>query len=250
MGYRNALATVLTLITGLFISASPSAASGCPADESSPCIALVLGGGGARGGAHVGVLKALEEHQVPIHIITGTSIGSFIGGLYASGRSIDEIETILESSNWASGLGDQVSREDATLRRKQQEDAFPIQLGLGFDGSEFKFSQGVAQGQRMGELIQASVGLLPNFDSFDELPIQYRAIAADLETGEEVVLSSGSLISAMQASIPLVSNSLCSFGSRTTNASWFSLRVPAEDTPPYDVVSVCGWLSGNPIIIP
>ena len=131
------------------LSPSLSQAGGCPEDPDEPCIALVLGGGGARGGAHVGVLRALEESRVPVHIITGTSIGSFIGGLYASGKSPDEIEAILANNNWARGLGDQVSREDAPLRRKQQEDNFPIQLGLGFDGSEFKFSQGVSQGQRM-----------------------------------------------------------------------------------------------------
>lgn len=200
---------VITTVTKPFvicialISPSLSQAGGCPQDPNEPCIALVLGGGGARGGAHVGVLRALEESRVPVHIITGTSIGSFIGGLYASGKSPDEIEAILANNNWARGLGDQVSREDAPLRRKQQADNFPIQLGLGFDGSEFKFSQGVSQGQRMGELIQRSVGMLPNFRSFDDLPIQYRAIAADLETGEEVVLESGSLVSAMQASMSI-----------------------------------------------
>jgi NTE family protein len=151
----------------------------------------------------VGVLKVLEEEGIPVDIIAGTSIGSFIGGLYAMGKTPEEIEEILRSTSWEEGLNDSVEREDMPFRRKRQSDAFPINPEVGFNGTEFKFPKGVAQGQRMGELIQRSVGSLPDLESFDDLLITYRAVAADIETGEAVVIDNGALFSAMQASMSI-----------------------------------------------
>ncbi|RMA77622.1 patatin-like phospholipase family protein [Umboniibacter marinipuniceus] len=187
----------------LILLVPPKALADCPPAEERLCIGVVLGGGGARGGAHVGVLKVLEEEGIPVDVIAGTSVGSFIGGLYAMGKTPDEIEEILRSTAWEEGLNDSVEREDMPFRRKRQSDAFPINPELGFDGTEFKFPKGVAQGQRMGELIQRSVGSLPDLESFDDLLITYRAVAADIETGEAVVIDNGALFSAMQASMSI-----------------------------------------------
>ncbi|WP_298636882.1 patatin-like phospholipase family protein [uncultured Umboniibacter sp.] len=198
---NTSLPSLLLLVVALV--ASTQATADCPPAEERPCIGLVLGGGGARGGAHVGVLKVLEEEGIPIDIITGTSIGSFIGGLYAMGKTPEEIEEILNSTAWEEGLNDSVKREDMPFRRKRQTDEFPINPEIGFDGAEIKFPKGVAQGQRMGELIQRSVGSLPDLKSFDDLLITYRAVAADIETGEAVIIDSGALFSAMQASMSI-----------------------------------------------
>ncbi len=168
-----------------------------------PCVGLVLGGGGARGGAHIGVLKALQEQQVPVDIVVGTSIGSFVGAMYASGKSADEIQLIFSHANWDSGYKDGRSRSQIPNRRKRQLDDFPIHLDLGFDGHSVRLPQGVLQGQGMKDLIDQLVGTHTTYESFDDLPIPFRAVAADITTGEQVILSSGDLSTALQASMSI-----------------------------------------------
>lgn len=168
-----------------------------------PCIALVLAGGGARGSSHVGVLQALEEHQVPIDLVVGTSMGSFVGGLYASGKSAAEIEQLFIRADWNSGYLDDLPRSLIPNRRKRHNDDYPIQVGIGFDRSGFKLPKGVFQGQGMRRLIDSMLGSYPIQDSFDDLPISYRAVASDLSDGSQVVLAKGDLATAMQASMSL-----------------------------------------------
>lgn len=175
----------------------------CPPALKRKCVALVLGGGGARGGAHIGVLKAIEELQIPVDMVVGTSIGSFVGGLYASGKSSGEISELFANADWNAGYRDSLSRSEIPVRRKRQQDAFPIHLDIGFDGKEFKVPKGFIQGQSMKVLIDSMLGHYPIFRSFDDLPIPYRAVAADAETGEEVVLDRGDLATAMQISMSL-----------------------------------------------
>lgn len=114
-----------------------------------PCVALVLGGGGARGGAHIGVIRALEERQIPVDVVVGTSIGSFVGALYASGKSAADIEQLFAEADWDIGYQDDLPRSQTPNRRKRQMDDFPIQLNLGFDGTSVKLPQGFLQGQGM-----------------------------------------------------------------------------------------------------
>ena len=175
----------------------------CPETLKRPCVGLVLGGGGARGTAHIGVIRALEQQGMPVDVVVGTSIGSFVGALYASGRTADEIETLFLQTDWNAGYIDNVSRGDAPNRRKRQMDAFPIQLGLGFDGHSVKLPQGFLQGQGMKSLIDTLLGSHVVFESFDDLPIPFRAVAANIETGEEVVLADGDLNTALQISMSL-----------------------------------------------
>ena len=108
----------------LLFSAEPVATEQkpCARVKGRPCIALVLGGGGARGGAHLGVIRQLEQQGIPIDLIVGTSIGAFIGGLYATGHSPDEIQSILEHLEWGTGFRDKVHRDEMPVRRKQQQD--------------------------------------------------------------------------------------------------------------------------------
>ncbi|NPA59593.1 MAG: hypothetical protein GXO30_03890, partial [Epsilonproteobacteria bacterium] len=96
-----------------------------------PKIALVLSGGGARGGAHVGVLKVLEEKKIPIDMIVGTSMGSFVGGLYASGKTPQEIEKLLVTTDWKKHIRADFNRADTPMRKKEIEYTYQGKLGVG-----------------------------------------------------------------------------------------------------------------------
>lgn len=168
-----------------------------------PCIALVLGGGGARGGAHVAVLRQLEAQQVPVDLIVGTSIGAFVGGLYASGKSPDEIARLLNQLPWGEGFRDRVARDEVPFRRKQQRDQFPLNPDLGIGVAGIKMPRGVLHGQAMAALIQQAYGLQAELASFDQLAVPFRAVATDLTNRAEVVLSRGNLLQAVQASMSI-----------------------------------------------
>ena len=99
-----------------------------------PRIGLVLGGGGARGAAHIGVLRELERHRVPIDAIAGTSMGAIVGGLYASGMTTDELEDVVATLDWADALSDKAPRKDLSFRRKQDDAHYPINFELGVRG--------------------------------------------------------------------------------------------------------------------
>jgi NTE family protein len=177
--------------------------SPCSMVKGRPCTALVLGGGGARGGAHLGVIRQLEQQGIPVDLIVGTSIGAFIGGLYATGHSPDEIQQIIDKLEWSTGFRDKVHRDEMPVRRKQQQDDYPIRLGLGLGSSGIKIPKGVLLGQAMAELILESYGPVLNHNHFDQLPIPFRAVAADLTNRETVVMSQGSLLQAVQASMSI-----------------------------------------------
>ncbi|MGF1713649.1 patatin-like phospholipase family protein [Photobacterium chitinilyticum] len=168
-----------------------------------PKIGVVLGGGGAKGAAHIGVLKALEEMQIPVDYIVGTSMGAYVGGLYATGMSADDIEALLTTVDWEKGYEDRVQRSDRRVREKQQEDRFQINSEIGFDFWELKVPRGFVQGQSMGEILRSSSGNLPTMKSFDQLAIPYRAVATDIEKLEPVVIDYGDLSEAMQASMSI-----------------------------------------------
>ncbi|WP_297442258.1 patatin-like phospholipase family protein [Sulfurimonas sp.] len=109
-----------------------------------PKIALVLSGGGARGGAHVGILKVLEENNIPIDMIVGTSMGSFVGGLYAAGESPQEIENILIQSEWEEYINTDFNRQNIPMRRKYLDYTYPGRLGVGINAAnQLVFPTGV-----------------------------------------------------------------------------------------------------------
>jgi NTE family protein len=164
-------------------------------------IGLVLSGGGARGIAHVGVLRVLEQLHVPIDAIAGTSMGAVVGGLYASGLSPDQIEATLRSMNWQEAFRDRPPREDLTLRRKQEDENFLVKFPIGIKGGRPVLPTGLIQGQSLTEMLRRLTLPVANIPSFDDLPTRFRAVATDLENGEEVVMGSGDLTSAMRASL-------------------------------------------------
>ena len=167
-----------------------------------PAIGLVLSGGGARGAAHVGVIRVLEELNIPIDCITGTSMGSIIGGLYASGMTSDELEQTLLTLDWDDALQDNPPREDRPFRRKLEDEDFLVKAAPGIsDKGELKLPSGLLQGQRLGLVIKQLTLPVAEINDFDQLSIPYRAVATDIVTGHEVVLGSGDLATAMRASM-------------------------------------------------
>jgi len=166
-----------------------------------PKIGLALSGGGARGAAHVGVLRVLEQMRIPVDYIAGTSMGSIIAGLYASGLTPDEIENALETMDWDHIFDDRPPREDRSFRRKRDDDLYLIKAKPGYSDGELKLPSGLVQGQKfdlaLSELTQRSALI----SDFDKLPIPFRAVATDIGTGKSVVLSHGDLAIAMRASM-------------------------------------------------
>jgi NTE family protein len=176
----------------------------CPAVAAAerPKICLVLSGGGARGAAHVGVLKQLEEWRIPIDCIAGTSMGSIVGGLYASGKSAYEIEQDLGSMDWEYIFNDDPPRKDLPFRRKQDEQRYLIDAKPGVtDQGKLKFPTGAIQGQKFDLVLRRLTLPVSTITDFDRLPIPFRAVATDIGNGSEVVLARGDLATAMRASM-------------------------------------------------
>jgi NTE family protein len=183
-------------------AASPDSAADPPAQGSlRPRICLVLSGGGARGIAHVGVLKVLEELKVPIDCIAGTSMGAVVGGLYASGLTADEIEKIVRSLDWAEAFRDAPPRRDLAFRRKQDDRNFLVRLPLGLKHGEILLPKGLIQGQKLEETLRQLTLPIANPTDFDRLPTPFRAVATDLVNGNAVLLDTGDIAVAMRASI-------------------------------------------------
>lgn len=167
-----------------------------------PKIGIVLSGGGARGFAQIGVLKALEEANIPIDFIAGTSIGSIIGGLYATGYSVDELRRTINEIDWRSLLSfTENENRDALLIDKKPLTDRSI-LSIRFDGLRPVLPIAVSNGQKLTNLLNLLL-LKSRFrpkNSFDELPIQFRCVTTDLLSGKRIVLSDGNLVEAMRAS--------------------------------------------------
>ncbi|EOK5935092.1 patatin-like phospholipase family protein [Vibrio parahaemolyticus] len=190
------------LWVSLFLIATPSVAQVKNEDTPTrPKVAVVLAGGGAKGAAHIGVLKALEEMHIPVDIITGTSMGAYVGGLYATGMSADEIDSFIYSVDWNSGYRDRVDRSQRRVRDKEYEDRYQITTDLGLRFGEVRAPTGVVQGQNMLRVLRETTGNLGRFESFDELAIPYRSVATDILELDEVVIGNGYLVDAMMASM-------------------------------------------------
>ena len=171
------------------------------AEPARPKIGLVLAGGGAKGAAHVGVLKVLEEMRIPIDVVVGTSMGSIVGGLYASGMRPDDIERAIREIDWVDVFEDAPDRADRSFRRKADDALYVFKAKPGFSDGKIKVPLAVVQGQKFDLQLNRLTQGVSAVGDFDRLPIPFRAVAADLETGEQVVLKSGSLPRALRASM-------------------------------------------------
>lgn len=198
------LVSFLFVISALCFATPIIAAQGqCIKTEVSnrPKIGLVLGGGGARGFAHIGVLKKLEEMRIPYDYITGTSMGSIVGGFLATGMESDELGQVVREADWDDLFKDKTSREDIPFRRKADDNLglFGPKLGIGKDSS--LLPKGVVSGQKVIFMFESVTSQRVNTSDFDQLPIPFRAIASDIVSGEMVVIADGELSMAMRASM-------------------------------------------------
>ena len=163
-----------------------------------PKVALVLAGGGARGFAHIPVLELLEEEGIPVDMVIGTSAGSLIGGYYCAGYTPEQIRTLLTDLDWEKVFTDNpVSPFEKYLNNNSKQAAI-LSINLTKDGAK-----GLITGQYVYNLFRSTLGKIPSFVNFDNLHIPFRAVAADLLTGETVVLSQGDLAESMRASMSL-----------------------------------------------
>ncbi len=202
------LAAFVSGLCGLL--ALPPGAAAVPVDPGAgdvptrrPRIGLVLAGGGAKGGAHVGVLKVLEEQRVPIDCIAGTSMGALVGAGYASGLPVAELEEFVTGIDWQSVVGGVGRRSLQPIEQKRLETAAGASGELGFKKGQIVTPGGLTNTSAIDDVLRSYVARARMEPDFDQLPIPYRAIATDMVTGEMVVLKSGDLATAMRASMAI-----------------------------------------------
>jgi NTE family protein len=234
MSYRHVKASLshpLLVLPLLAILGLPGVATLAAAAPEQPRVGLVLGGGGARGMAHVGVLRLLEELRVPVTCIAGTSMGSIVGGLYAAGMTAEDMEQTLRQINWPDVFRDGPPRAERPIRFKQEQRILqsatgeiglrrgqaiiqPKELELPQDPTstapvprraQVILPKGLLQGQNLSLLLEELALPAAGVSDFDQLTVPYRAVATDLETGRAVVLGSGNLAQAMRASMSIPS---------------------------------------------
>jgi NTE family protein len=188
-----------SLCAGLLLAAATTTLAQAPAAP--PRVGLVLGGGGARGGAHLGVLEVLEEMRIPVACIAATSMGALVGGAYASGVSLKEIGERVRETDWNSMFDDFAGREQVNIRRKELDDRFYSALEFGVSREGLKFREGALAGEKLklffNRLVRADLGERP----IEELRMPLAIMATDIGNGERVAIRSGDLTSAMRASM-------------------------------------------------
>ena len=167
-----------------------------------PRLGLALGGGAARGIAHIGIFEWLEEHRIPVDIIAGTSAGGLVGGAYAAGMTPAEMRELMRSTDWDLVFLSDSPFKYKTFRRKEDARAFPGQIDFGLKGG-FKFPSGLNAGQQVELLFDRIAGPYYDLRSFDDLPTPYRAVATDLRKAERVVFDRGELSQAMRATMAI-----------------------------------------------
>lgn len=168
-----------------------------------PRIGLVLSGGGARGAAHIGVLEVLEELRVPVDVVAGTSMGSVVGGLYAAGLSPAELREVIQSVDWVRVFDDKPDRQSLSYRRKQDDRTFLTNLRLAFKNGSFYVPPGMVEGQKLEFLLRTLTLGDDGVARIETLRLPFSAVATDIDTGEAVVLSQGTLATAQRASMAI-----------------------------------------------
>ena len=201
--YPRAL-VALALTSAFLVAAPPSRADQAAPVQSTqaqstqaqshrPRIGLVLAGGGAKGGAHVGVLKVLEEMHVPIDCIAGTSMGALVGGGYASGIPAHELETFVTTIDWKKVVGSQGRRDLEPIEQKRAGATYSNDFELGITPDGVTLPGGLVNTSNIEDLLRTYVANARSTSQFDKLPIPYRAVATDMVTGKMVVLDKGEL---------------------------------------------------------
>ena len=168
-----------------------------------PRIGLVLSGGGAKGFAHIGVIEELERLHIPIDVISGTSMGAVVGSMYAIGNDAEQIKAIAGGIDWVTVFNDRHDRSDLSFRRKREARDVLLDARLGIVNGKPTLPKGVLGGQRLFATVQEILAPWRATEDFDRLPIPFRAVAANIVTGEAVVMGSGNLSTAVFASMSI-----------------------------------------------
>lgn len=161
-------------------------------------VGLVLSGGGAKGLAHIGALKVLEDAGIRVDYIGGTSMGAIIGGLYATGYKAQQLDSIFEQLDFDRLIQDEIPRRAMTFYEKNESDTYAVTLP--FDGFKLDFPSGLSKGQNVYNLFSRLTAHVNDIDHFENLPIPFFCVATNIETGEEVLLDRGYLPQALAAS--------------------------------------------------
>lgn len=197
--------TLLLSALGLALAVSGTQATAqattAQAPEARPKTCLVLSGGGARGFTHVGVIKVLERLRVPIDCVVGTSMGSVVGGLYASGMSGAEIEAAFLKADWSAMGNEKVDRTRLGVTRRADDYTYPLGLEMGLSADGISLPSGVVSGGKFEQLLQTLTSHVPESVHFDVLPLPFRTVATDLESGQQVIIQEGKLYEAIRASM-------------------------------------------------
>jgi len=193
-----------------------------------PVVGLALSGGGAKGLAHVGVLKVLEEAGLEIDVVSGTSMGAIVGGLYSIGYSVAELESLATSTDWIDIMDDDPGRRELSVEQKQYDGRYSLSLPL--SGWNVALPSGVISGQKIGKLLVGLTWPVHHVSNFRELPRSFSCVATDIQTGEAVVIDEGFLPEAMRASfsIPSIMTPV-KMDDRLLIDGFVARNLPAED---------------------
>lgn len=166
-----------------------------------PKIGLTLSGGGAKGLAHIGILKAIDSAGLPVDIVTGTSMGSIVGGLYAAGYTADSIEKMARSLDWKTLLSNNVSMQSYIMEEKSEYGKYAVEFA--FEKGSLKLPTGFLESQELWLKLQEVFFPVAHVKNFNQLPRPFRCIATDLATGNAVTLANGDLVTAIRASMAI-----------------------------------------------
>jgi NTE family protein len=202
----NTAIPVPALLAGMIAASSaclPAIAAADQAPRERPRIGLVLAGGGAKGGAHIGALKVLEEMRVPVDCIAGTSIGALVGAGYATGQPAAEIEKFVTGIDWAAVIGGAGRRTLEPIEQKRLAIDAGSKLQMGLIDGKIVTPSGLADASSIDDLLRGYVARARTVSEFDKLPIPFRAVATDMVSSHMVVLDRGDLATAMRASMAI-----------------------------------------------
>ena len=234
------------LMIGLALLCAPAIAAASGAEEPVPRVGLALSGGGAKGFAHIGVLKVLEEAGVPIDVVSGTSMGSIVGALYAIGYTVDEIEGIALGEDWEDLFDDRIPRRDRALEQKPMEDRYIVSLPI--VGGGVGLPRGMVAGQKISALLDHLTLSVHGCGDFSEFPIPFVCVATDIVTGEPTVLDHGNLAEAIRASMSIPSAfTPVEIGDRLLVDGMLGRNFPVQDVIAMGADIVVGVDVGKPL---
>ena len=194
---------MVIILTAVFVWPDQAALAGQAQTPHRPKVGVALSGGGAKGVAHIGVLMVLEEMGVPIDYVAGTSMGSIVGGLYASGYTPEQMIKLVKEVNWNNAFLPAPDRRLLRLDQKEQYGKYQLELGITDKGLDIP--RGVAADYKLITLLTRLCLHMAKVTDFDQLPIPFRAVATDIVNGDKVVLRQGNLAEAMRASMSIPS---------------------------------------------